>query len=288
MTLTLTRYRTPDEFLAAAGTFLAAREAEHNLIFGICSAIRASPEPPREAPSFAVVTDDAGAVLGAAMRTPPWNVVLSEVDDPEATELLADDWAAHDPELRGVTGPKAAARGFAERWTGRTGRAARVEVEERIFRLARVTPPRPASGSWRLAEDRDRGILADWFVAFVEEALPESPPLDDLDAAVDRAIRRINRTIYLWEDGDRVVSLVGAGGETPNGIRIGPVYTPRELRGRGYASALTAAASQDQLDAGRRFCFLFTDLANPTSNKIYQAIGYEPVSDVDQYLFETA
>ncbi|MGH2429631.1 MAG: GNAT family N-acetyltransferase [Candidatus Limnocylindria bacterium] len=288
MPFTLTRYRTVDEFLAAAGGYLAEREAEHNLIFGICSAIRANPETPGEAPSFAAVTDDAGRVSAAALRTPPWNVVLSEVDTPEATDLLADDWAAHDPDLRGVTGPKAAAGRFSKQWTRRTGRTARIELEERIFRLARVIPPRPTPGSWRLAADRDRQILADWFVAFVEEAAPESPRPDDLDAAVDRWIRRIGRTMYLWEDGDRVVSLVGAGGETPNGIRIGPVYTPPELRRRGYASALTAAASQDQLDAGRRFCFLFTDLANPTSNKIYQAIGYEPVGDVDQYLFETA
>ena len=80
--------------------------------------------------------------------------------------------------------------------------------------------------------------------------------------------------------------MCGVGGPTPNGIRIGPVYTPPEFRGRGYASACVAAASQLQLDAGRRFCFLFADLSNPTSNHIYQEIGYEPVGDVDRYVFE--
>ena len=98
----------------------------------------------------------------------------------------------------------------------------------------------------------------------------------------------MGRTVYLWEDQGAIVSVVGAGGETPNGIRIGPVYTPPEARGNGYASSLTAAASQDQLDRGRRFVFLFTDLANPTSNRIYQAIGYEPVIDVDMYRFADA
>ncbi|HJW22008.1 MAG TPA: GNAT family N-acetyltransferase, partial [Candidatus Limnocylindrales bacterium] len=76
------------------------------------------------------------------------------------------------------------------------------------------------------------------------------------------------------------------GGLTPNGIRVGPVYTPPELRGRGYASNLVAGVSQLQLDAGRTFVFLFTDLANPTANKIYQEIGYEPVNDVDEYEFD--
>lgn len=79
--------------------------------------------------------------------------------------------------------------------------------------------------------------------------------------------------------------MAGAGGRTPNGIRISAVYTPPDLRCRGYASALTAAVSQDQLNRGRRFCFLFTDLANPTSNKIYQEIGYRPVCDYDLYRF---
>ncbi len=80
--------------------------------------------------------------------------------------------------------------------------------------------------------------------------------------------------------------MAGAGGETPNGVRIGPVYTPPDLRGRGYATTLTAATTQDQLDRGRRFVTLFTDLANPTSNKIYQAIGYVAVRDVDVIGFE--
>jgi predicted GNAT family acetyltransferase len=74
-------------------------------------------------------------------------------------------------------------------------------------------------------------------------------------------------------------------GPTPNGVRVGAVYTPPELRGRGYASACTAAVTQRLLADGRRFCFLFTDLSNPTSNSIYQKIGYRPVCDVDQYRF---
>jgi len=90
--------------------------------------------------------------------------------------------------------------------------------------------------------------------------------------------------LRVWED-NTPVSMAGASGPTPNGIRVGAVYTPPERRRRGYASGLVAALSQEQLDAGKRFCFLYTDLANPTSNKIYQDIGYEAVSDVDEYHF---
>ncbi len=285
MNLKVSTYTTADEFLAVAGDFLVAREAEHNLMLGICSSVRASPgrfgEDP---PTFATVTD-AGRIVAATLRTPPHNQVLSWTDAPEAVDALVD--ALRDAPLPGMLGPKEPAARFAARWTNLTGQAARIEVAERIFRLERVTPPaRPASGTWRRAEPRDRELLLRWWLAFLAEAMPEDPPPTDPGAVVDRWMASDHQWIYLWQDSGQVVSLVGSGGETPNGVRISPVYTPPELRNRGYASALTAAASQDQLNRGRRFVFPFTDLSNPTSNKIYRAIGYEPVCDVDMYRFE--
>jgi predicted GNAT family acetyltransferase len=286
MELRTHRFQAVDAFLGAAGEFLAEREAEHNLIFGICSWVRASPDLiVDQPPIFLTVTDAAGRVVAASLRTPPNNQVLSEMSDRSAADALAD--ALRDEAIPGVLGPKEPAARFVERWRGTTGQPSRLVVAERIFRLDRVIPPRrPAPGTWRLAEPRDRQLVAEWLVAFVSEALPDDPPPPDPLGMADRWIGVGFRTLYLWEDDGRVVSLVGAGGETPNGIRIGPVYTPHELRGRGYATALTAAVSQDQLDRGRRFCFLFTDLANPTSNHIYQEIGYQPVGDVDQYRFD--
>ena len=285
MALAFHRYDDVEAFLAAAGGFLGAREAEHNLLLGISSQVRSFPDIFEQPPRFAAVTDDEGRVVAATLRTPPWNQVLSEVDEAAAVDLLAES-LAEEP-LPGVTGPAEAAERFAEAWAARTGSRAVLDVAERIFRLERVIPPeRPAEGSWRFAEPRDRDLVADWLRRFGEEATPNQPAPADMLAVADRWIARAYRTLYLWEVRGRVVSLAGAGGETPNGMRIGPVYTPPDERGRGYASSLTAAASQDQLDAGRRFVFLFTDLSNPTSNKIYQAIGYEPVCDVDMYLFE--
>lgn len=285
MAFTVRQHASVDEFLAAAGAFLGAREAEHNLLFGIASSVRAIPELLTDGPAhFATVTDGSGRVAAATLRTPPHNQVLSWVDELDAVDALVE--ALRDEDLPGMLGPTEPAARFATRWTQTTGQPARVEVAERIFRLRRVIPPqRPAEGSWRVAGASDRALIADWLVAFFNEAVPEGPPIPDPLAAADRWIAQVARIGYVWEDGGSVVSLVGAGGETPHGIRIGPVYTPPEVRGRGYASSLTAAASQDQLDRGRQFVFLFTDLANPTSNRIYRAIGYEPVCDVDQYRF---
>ncbi|MDQ2674851.1 MAG: GNAT family N-acetyltransferase [Chloroflexota bacterium] len=287
MTLTLTQPRSADEYLHAAGDFLARREAEHNLIFGICSAIRLSPDAfGEQSPRYLTVADAAGSIVAAALQTPPNNLVVSHVEDLAAIDLLVD--ALVDDRPPGVLAPKGVIEPFLSAWAARTGETAHLEVAERAFQLERVIPPkRPATGSWRVARPDDRDLLADWVVAFSTEAMPEQPPIEHPFEVADRWIARINRLVYLWEDGGHVVSLVGAGGETPSGIRIGPVYTPPEARGNGYATSLTAAASVDQLENhGRRFCFLFTDLANPTSNAIYRSIGYEEVCDMDQYRFD--
>lgn len=284
MTLELRSFADVGAFLATAGEFLEAREAEHNLIFGISSYVRDQPNVYGDGtPYFAAVL--AGArVVGAAIRTPPYNLVLSEIDDPGVIDLLVAD-RRHD-DLPGVLGPVEHARAFAEGWAAAAGRSWRHHLSQRIFRLEAVIPPRPVPGRLRIVTPGDRSLIAAWLRAFADEALGEDDP-DAAEAQTNRWLEGRGRTLCLWEDGE-VVSLCGVGGATPHGIRIGPVYTPPPARGRGYASALVAKASQLQIEAGRRFCFLFTDLANPTSNHIYQTIGYERVRDVDEHRFERA
>ena len=279
----LHRFARADAFLANAEAWLARREAEHNLILGLAGGLaRQADEPAELPPYFALVRVDDEPVA-AALQTPPQNLLLSEIDDPGALELFADDMAR--VELPGVTGPPDAAERFGEIWTAEHGGRAEVLMRERIYRLATVVAPPSTSGTARRATGVDRPLLTEWVADFHAEALP---------AEADRARRGIagwdpetGRQFWIWEDGGRPVSLVGAGNPTPRGMRIGPVYTPPGLRGRGYATSLTAFVSQRMLDDGRSFCFLYTDLANPTSNHIYQAIGYEPVSDALMVAFRT-
>jgi hypothetical protein len=271
-----------DGFLERAGPFLEAREAEHNLIFGICSNVRADPTM-FDGPPYLATALHGEKVVGAAIRTPPWRLVVSVVDHPGAIHRLVEDLAG--VPLPGVVGPAEPAGAFADAWARSAGVAKRLVRHERGFRLREVIPPRPAPGSMIRAAPEHKPLLERWAEAFHEEALGNNPP-QDYGEMVERWIRGIGRTAYLWVDEGRPVSLTGVGGLTPRGIRVGPVYTPPEERGRGYASNLVAAVSRLQLDAGREFVFLFTDLANPTSNKIYQAIGYEPVNDVDEWEFD--
>jgi uncharacterized protein len=273
-------------FLDEAGPFLAEREAEHNLLFGIAATLIIDPERYRDAPYLAAVERD-GEVVAAALMTPPFNVVVSTTQDPDAIAALGHDLGRNRLPVPGITAPVEVAHQFADMWAERHGLTAHRAMAERIYRLERVTPPSGVSGAVRTATPDDRDLLIDWMRAFLREALAGEGESES-EALVDSALRTGSRSFYIWEDEGRPVSVAAVTGPTPNGIRVGPVYTPPDARRRGYGSAVTAAASQAQLDDGRRFVFLFTDLDNTTSNKIYQAIGYEPVIDIDQWTFEPA
>jgi predicted GNAT family acetyltransferase len=290
--LSLRRAADVEEFERLAGEFLHAREAEHNLILGICSSLRAmrSAAPftrmagaTRPLPPYFAVVLDGDQVVGAALRTPPHNLILSDMADDRVADAILEDLLSLSPDLTGVLGDKRRAEHFAERWTRETGRPHRLKPAERIFQLTAVIPPRTTTGHLRTATAGDRDVVAGWFAEFIREAMHEDA--STAGAVTDVWLTTPGRTLYLWETAEPV-SMCGAANRTPNGIRIGAVYTPPGLRGRGYASNCVAAASQAQLDAGLRYCFLYTDLANPTSNRIYRAMGYEPVCDVDEYRFD--
>ena len=272
-------------FLDAAGPFLADREAENNLLFGIAANLITDPDRAMSAPPYfaAVRRDD--EVVAAALMTPPFNLVMSWTDDPAAMPALAADLDRDRVHVPGVTAPVEMARAFAELWGGRHELATHRTMAQRIYRVERVTAPVGVPGTIRIATWADRELLVEWVRDFLRDELGRDDGGEAL-ALVDGSLRTGSRVFYLWEHEGQAVSVAGVTGPTPNGIRVGPVYTPPGDRRHGYASAVTAAASQAQLDQGRRFVFLFTDLANPTSNRIYQAIGYEPVIDIDQWAFE--
>jgi uncharacterized protein len=273
-----------EEYLVHAGEFLVAREAEHNLILGLCGRLRRERRPYGNDPYLAVA-EEGDRVVAAVLRTPPHNLVLSEVDDAQAIEPLTESVRLAFEALPGVLGPTKPAARFVGAWEAGTGVHGRRVLAQRIYRAETVLVPRGVPGGMRPYADADRPLVLSWLDAFVAEALPEAPPEPAADL-LERRLREPEGGLALWEDGEPV-SFASFGGSTPNGIRVGPVYTPPERRRRGYASALVAELTRELLARGRRFCFLFTDLANPTSNTIYQEIGYRPVADVDQWAFDS-
>lgn len=270
-----------DRFLAEAGPLLVADEARHNLILGLASILRDALElyPERR---FWSVWDD-GVVVAAALRTPPQNLVLARPRDHAALSALVD---AIDDDPPGVVAALPEADAFAERWRATRSRTVELARRQGVYALEHVRPLSTPSGSARVCDAGDRELLVDWWLAFTREALPHMAA-DEAGArrGVGHRLTSSEAGVLAWENGGEIVSIAGWGGPTPNGIRIGPVYTPPALRGRGYATALVAALSQRLLDEGRRFCFLYTDLANPTANAIYVRIGYEQVCEAAEVRF---
>lgn len=277
------RFARPSEFLESAGPFLLQHEAQHNLILGLAAGVLHGEWS--EYPPYLALVEDRGAVVLAALRTPPRNVVLSRCGDSEALDLLILDLTPWLRELPGASGPTEVADAFATAWRGATGGTTVVAMAQRIYKLDGVVPVGGVPGRLRPATYGDRSLLVDWLEDFskCESAITH----DDAEQVADRFLRADfqSRGMFIWEADRQPVAMVGHSGPTPHGMRIGPVYTPPEHRRKGYASAATAALSQRLLDSGRQFCFLYTDLANPTSNHIYQAIGYRRVADSTQYRF---
>jgi predicted GNAT family acetyltransferase len=153
----------------------------------------------------------------------------------------------------------------------------------RVYELREVNPPtRIPDGQMRRATIADTSLVTDWYHEFTKEALEEGSR-EEARKVASRFIAL--GSVYLWEDGEPV-SMAFRTRPTRHGCTVTGVYTPPDRRGRGYASACVAGLSQILLDSGYQVCNLFTDLANPTSNSIYQRIGYRPVCDFIDHAFE--
>jgi GNAT superfamily N-acetyltransferase len=220
---------------------------------------------------------DSGDLIGAAIQTPPYPLACNALPI-DSAGVVAAEVARVNPELAGARGARAATAGFAAAWNALTGSEGHVSVEERLYRLRSLRPPVGVQGDPCRATDQDRGLLVDWVEGFYAETFGH--PRDDEAGRrfVDAAERKGDR-FTLWTVDDVPVSMAMLRAPAADVSRIGPVFTPPERRGHGYGSAVTAAAVELAHRSGTADVVLFTDLANPVSNAIYQRIGFEAVAD---------
>jgi uncharacterized protein len=282
------RFSNVDDFAPLVVPALEASEAENNLPLGIISAVQTGEYRERD-PFFAVVhgRNSAGpdSIVAIALRTPPFPVVVALTPgaaDPQAARVLAAELhRVYGADIKGFNADARVADPYVQAWSRLTGAEASVHMKLRIYRCATVRAPRPAAGVARPAEPHDRAVLETMATGFYREAVPQEYDPERVRAFVERSLTAdpSQRGLLLWDVDGEVVSMAAYTGPTPHGIRVSAVYTPPEQRRHGYASACVAELTRRLLQQGREFCFLFTDLSNPTSNKIYQEIGYEPVSD---------
>ncbi len=264
------------DYSATVGGLLSRRPAQHTVLLGAIETLRAAGTQAfgSIAPLFGWWQEAGGQVSGAFLHTPPFPVALTSVPAPAAA-ALAQVLAVRARTVGGVHADPAGAEAFARAWHEVTGDPVELHMRSRLYELGglRWPDPRPP-GQPRLAGPSDRGLLIAWSEAFHREA--QSGP-EDPESMVGE--RLSYRGLTLWELAGQPVSMAGLTRPAAGQVRVGPVYTPPGLRGRGYAGAVTCVVSQAARDAGADRVLLFTDLANPTSNALYQRLGYEPVED---------
>ncbi|ETK35554.1 acetyltransferase [Microbispora sp. ATCC PTA-5024] len=267
---------SPDVFRAEAGAFVASRPDLHTMMLSGLDTIERLRSGGATPPAVLGWWRDRGEsrTTAAFVWTPPQLLAASRLSGAACTGL-ARLLSAGDRSFSGLMADDATIGVFSEAWKAATGSAPESRVHLRLYRLDQVVPPRVVPpGEPRVATAGDRDLLHNWCTSFVAEAGSLGA---DLDTFIDERIAR--QGWRLWDDGGEAVAMAATTPAVAGMARITPVYTPPRHRGRGYGAAVTMAVSRAAQEAGAAHVLLFTDLANATSNRLYQRIGYRPVAD---------
>lgn len=266
-------------FLERAQDWLSASEVEHSLVFLIAHSNPTEETDPDAAAYFATAEKE-GAVVACAVRDPPFQPVLTR-GDPRAIRALANDLYATYGSLSKVLGPDSVMGLFARCWEKLAGTKGRLGIHQRVFECREAQSPEDsAPGSMRRATTDDVSLIVQWANWTLEEQ--GVSPLVEPEGRARSMIRSGN--LYIWED-EEPVSLAAGTPWASSFATINHVFTPKTFRRRGYATSCVHRLTEQLLASGLSYCCLFTDLANPTSNHIYQKIGYRSVCDMQDVHF---
>lgn len=275
-------YGSVTEFWETAGRLFRADPVRHTVALTVVDRLLNGARFSEAEPIFLTVhntRDSDGDLVGAAFCTPPFPISVSALPT-GAMAAVADHLVATGVRPKGASGIRPEVEAFVAAWTDRTGIGPAARMDQRLYRLADLKPPTDVPGSPVIADRTDAELVADWRQAFAAESGAHQG--DQSRADVVRQVRdsiEFGTPQFLWHVDGRPVSYASATRPGAGMSRIGPVYTPPQFRRNGYGTAVTAAASQWALTQGAEHVLLFTDLANPTSNAIYQRIGYVPVAE---------
>jgi predicted GNAT family acetyltransferase len=280
--LDIKHYSNATDFIAKTGAYLAKDEARYGLILGLAKVVEKNPHRyGADNPWFCSI--GRGKVINAvAMRTPPNMLIAAHFSgDFEAIAgklvmAVSEDFKM----VPGVVGAKKLADIFTKKWCNTYGIKITDTMAQRIYRLDKVNEVTLSPGRFRPATVADKELVDEWRHAFAIETRVGSVPERDITPALEHG------WIFFWELNNKPVSMAHMSRPTDKSMSVSGVYTPPELRGRGYATSCVAELSRHILKSGKKFCTLYTDLSNPTSNSIYIKIGYQPVGDSVQHTFK--
>lgn len=272
----LHRHEGIASFLRYAREYLERNEALNNLILGLATRIKNDPTYHEEV-YLATITDHGEIVLAALMTVPYKLLVYGESSiSKEISEILVEDLLKGGYQIPGVLGPREVAKQVGERWAKHIPSEVELRMPMGVYELREVNQVVIGEGTLRLAGEDDLHLVAEGILALSQETDPDQEL--DLERCYHVARAGFQRnSIYVWEHLGQAVSMATKARPTLKGVSVNMVYTPENFRRKGYATSCVASLSQLLLDEGYEFCSLFTNLNNPTSNSIYQKIGYKPV-----------
>ncbi|HJF30741.1 MAG TPA: GNAT family N-acetyltransferase [Sporosarcina psychrophila] len=275
-------YQDVQEFAVKAEPVVSEREDVYSLFFGVLQAIKAG----RYDTPFMATIEEEGQVLALFQMTPPHPLNLIFTDDKrleECMDLLIRNLLELEIEMNSIISLKPWAYLFSEKWEVKTGMTHKVLMDQGLYRLDTVDETLvPSPGSWRFALQGDCPLIEKWFNLFEEDAGLPLTARKDVKKRVESFVA--NQEIFLWEHDKVVVSMMKKARPTNHGVTVSLVFTPKEQRKKGYARTMVAAGTKELLKK-YDFCVLYTDLMNPTANKIYQEIGYKRIADSVQLGF---
>ncbi|MBN2046874.1 MAG: GNAT family N-acetyltransferase [Anaerolineaceae bacterium] len=276
-------YEKAADFLAVMQEKLEENESANNLMLGILQRQVRHPDWVDHLP-FLRTCHNARGLVAAAVMTPPHNLIIyrEQTNTDEAFELIAFDLLLNRWNPPGVIGPSDIAQRFAAKWSQICGMKHLLKTNLRIYECDSVTKPAHVKGALRLAGPEDLDLLSEWIHGFQND-IGDPIGLEDASQMIQRRIQ--NQDAYIWEEGGVPVSMVIKNRPIAHSISVTGVYTPPDLRKRGYASACVSTLTEKLLEVGYRAVNLYTDLANPTSNSIYQRMGYIPIMDWKEFRF---
>jgi RimJ/RimL family protein N-acetyltransferase len=258
--------------------FLLRHEAVHCIQLAGLERIAAG----EDTATLTLIATQGDATVGVLGWSTGFNVILSLMADDGAIGAFAGELGRRYETLPGVIGPTPFVRQFADAWCEPRSISPRLGMNECVYECDEVIFPENMNGSARFGNELDAKWLPGWMRRFHTDV---GDPTLDPDRIISSRLTPPGGLVIWQDERGTPVSLAGFANPTPNGIRVGPVYTPDEHRNHGYAAAVTATATKYLLDAGHQFVFLFTDLDYPVSNHVYKKIGYRPVAEFTVYTF---
>jgi len=269
-------HQQPEDFATIAEPYLLKHEDIYSLFYGVLQGIKNG----RYQEYFMVSIMEDGKLLALLQMTPPHPlnlIVIDEQDKERVIDFVVDELLNRKIQVPSVVGIKTVILAFTEKWKLKMDKNSKVLMDQGLYRLDQVTPSlEGTTGSWRYSKIEDAPLIEQWYQDFENDTGITKTPIAQIKERVLQFIKE--NEVFLWEDEGQIVSMMKKSRPSEHGVTVSFVFTPKEQRKKGYARTMVAAGSQELLKTFD-FCVLYTDMLNPTSNKIYQEIGYRKIAD---------